>query len=80
MEYVIAAVILIIAFFISPFLHFLGGWIAGWLIKVTIGGFIINGLAIVGLQIPIESLPLFFGTLAVVASFFKTYNANVSKS
>jgi len=66
--------LVIIAFFISPFLNFIGGWISGWLIKITIGQTIVSGLALVGLNLPLDKFPLFFGTLAVIASFFHTPN------
>ena len=66
----------IIIFFASPFLNFLGGWISGWLIKITIGQMITAGFALVGFNLPLDKFPLFFGTLAVIASFFHTPNLN----
>ncbi len=80
MDLLVAILIVVGAFFIFPFISFMGGWFLGWLIKITIGGSIVNGLALVGLQIPLESLPLFFGTLAVISSFFKMPNTNLGKS
>ena len=59
-----------------PFIEFLGGWITGWLIKITIGPLIASGFALIGFYLPLNSFPLFFGTLAIVAGFFKTYNSN----
>lgn len=55
---------------ISPVLYFFGGWITGWIIKITIGNAITSGLALIGLNIPIDKLPLFFATIAIIASFF----------
>lgn len=62
----------IILFFIMPFLWFFGGWISGWLIKITIGQTIASGLALIGFNLPLDKFPLFFGTLAVISSFFKS--------
>lgn len=70
--------IIIIDIFL-PFIEFLGGWITGWLIKITIGTFVTSGFALVGFHLPLDSFPLFFGTLAVVAGFFKSYDFNKNK-
>lgn len=64
--------LIIVMFFLMPFLQFFGGWISGWLIKITIGQTIASGLALIGFNLPLDKFPLFFGTLAVIASFFKT--------
>lgn len=64
--------ITIIMFFVLPFINFACGFLAGLIIKVTIGTYIIAGLNLIGLNISLNSLPLFFATLAVIASFFKT--------
>ena len=69
---ILLAVLLVLAmFFIAPFLSFGLGWLAGWFIKITIGGFIVKGFDLVGIHIPLESLPLFFAVLNVIAMFFK---------
>ena len=80
MEILCLILFTVIAFFIAPFLSFLGGWIVGNIITITIGGSIVNGLALLNLNVPLERLPIFFGTIAVIASFFKTYITNFSKS
>lgn len=74
---ILVSILLLIAmFFIMPFLAFGGGWLLGWLIKITIGGFIVQGFELVGLHIPLESLPLFFAVLNVVAMFFHSFTGN----
>lgn len=67
-------ILIIFIFILLPFLCFLEGWISGWLIKITIGKLIVSGLALMGFTLSLDHLPLFFGTLAVIASFFKTYH------
>ena len=59
---------------VSPFLNFLGGFIAGWFIKITIGSLVASGLAMIGLNIPPDNFPILFGTIAIIGGFFKTYN------
>jgi hypothetical protein len=68
---VIASILaVIITAIIMPFITFGLGWLLGWIIKVTIGGLIISGLALININIPMDQLPLFFGVLSVIASFF----------
>ncbi len=63
-------VLVIGVIFLAPLLNFAAGWLVGHFIKLMIGTSIISGLAIVGINLPLEKIPLFFGTLAVIASFF----------
>ena len=72
--------ITIIAFFITPFISFAMGFLVGLIIKITIGANIVAGLGLVGLNIPLDSLPLFFATLTVIASFFNTTPSSINKS
>lgn len=52
------------------------GWITGWIIKVTFGDTMIQGLGLLGFNIAKESLPLMCGTLGVIGSFFKNTTVN----
>lgn len=74
MTILLTIILLTILFFIYPFITFGLGWLLGWVIKITIGGLIVNGFNLVGLHIPLESLPLFFGVLSVVAGFFRNFS------
>lgn len=65
---------IIVLTFLMPFICFYLGWISGWLIKITIGQKIVSGLALVGLNLSLDKLPLFFGTVAIITSFFKNPN------
>ena len=64
----LAVVIIIFA----PFLNFIMSYFTGWLIKITFGPTLCKGLAILGLAIVPEQLPLMCGTLGVIGSFFKS--------
>lgn len=71
---------LVIGFiFLAPLLNFIAGWLVGYFIKFMIGTSIVSGLAIVGINLPLEKIPLFFGTLAVIASFFHPRSINTKK-
>lgn len=72
MEIVILVIFTIFLTIFQPFLCFLGGWIAGWLIKITIGEAILSGLSLLHFSMPSSKLPLFFGTIAVIGSFFRS--------
>lgn len=80
MSEVICMIILVIGvIFLAPLLNFAAGLLVGYLIKFMIGTSIISGLAIVGINLPLEKIPLFFGTLAVIASFFHSPAINKKK-
>ena len=66
----ITLIVLIIIF--SPFINFILCYFTGWLIKITFGAILCNGLALIGINLSPSSLPLLCGTLGVVGSFFKS--------
>lgn len=57
---------------ILPFISFAEGWIVGHLIKWVFGATFVSGLAMLGINISPESIPIFCGVLAVIGSFFKS--------
>ena len=65
--------LIILAFFLAPILSFGIGFLAGLIIKITIGTSIVSGLNLIGLNISLNDLPLFFGTLSIIGDFFKSY-------
>lgn len=56
----------------APFLDFIMSYFTGWLIEITFGPTLCKGLAILGLAIVPEQLPLICGILGVIGSFFKS--------
>ena len=58
-------------FIFAPFIWFGIGAFLGFLIKITIGDFIVKGFTFLNCNISKTDLPILFGTIAVVASFFK---------
>lgn len=71
-----AVILLILLVLVSPFVGFCCGWLTGWIIKVTFGATMVQGLGLLGLNIAKESLPLLCGTLGVIGSFFKNTTVN----
>lgn len=64
---------------IAPFLNFAKGWIIGHLIKWIFGGTFVAGLAMLGINISPESIPVLCGVLAVIGSFFQNTVINKKK-
>lgn len=61
----------LIAFIFGPVLCYFGGWIFGWLTKITIGGwFVATVNSVLGTTITAEMLPTLGGILGVVGHFF----------
>lgn len=71
----------IITIIITPILCFLGGYISGLILKLTVGGFVVNGLNLIlnTTRFTADKLPIICGALAVVGSFFKSYLKTKSK-
>lgn len=66
----IALMVLLVIF--APFINFILCYFTGWLIKITFGATLCNGLALIGINLSPSSLPLLCGTLGVIGSFFKS--------
>lgn len=66
----IALMVLLVVF--APFINFVLCYFTGWLIKITFGVTLCNGLALIGINLSPSSLPLLCGTLGVIGSFFKS--------
>ena len=74
---IIATVIVMI--FILPWLGFWLAYFGGWIAKITIGGILVKGLALIGLNITPDKLPLLSGALGWIGGFFKSINSSVNK-
>ena len=74
-------VALIVTIIIAPILCFLGGYISGLILKLTAGGFVVNGLNLMlnTTRFTADKLPIISGALAVVGSFFKSSLSTKSK-
>lgn len=74
-------IMLIVVLIVSPILCFLGGYISGLILKLTVGGFVVNGLNLMlnTTRFTADKLPIICGALAVVGSFFKSSLSTNSK-
>lgn len=67
----LAAILIAICY---PIIMFGCGWLGGWILKITVGGAVVNGLNILfeTTRFAPDIIPVVCGTLAVIGSFFKT--------
>lgn len=74
-------IMLIVTIIVAPILCFLGGYISGLILKLTVGGFVVNGLNLIlnTTRFTADKLPIICGALAVVGSFFKSSLSTNSK-
>ena len=64
--------------FIAPIVTFGLSYFAGWIAKITIGGFIVEGFSSLGLSVLRDDIPLIAGVIGWIAGFFSS-TAYVSK-
>ena len=55
--------LLIVMIFIMPWLSFWIGYTIGWITKITIGKYIVEGLALFNINIPLDKIPLISGII-----------------
>ena len=61
----------IIAFFIIPFVSFWLAYLGGWIAKIMIGKYLVEGFDILGITLPIDKVPLIAGVLGWIGGYFK---------
>lgn len=71
--------IVVITIFITPWLSFWIAYFGGWVAKITIGNYLINGLEHLGILITKDQIPLLAGVLGWIGGFFKVSNHNTKK-
>ena len=60
-------------FVIAPFIGFWCAYFGGWLTKLTIGNILCRALALIGISIIPDQIPLLAGGLGWIGGFFKSY-------
>ena len=70
---IIGTIILII--FIAPWLSFWLAYFGGWIAKITIGKYLVEGFSLFGIAIPLDKIPLVAGFLGWIGGFFKAYHS-----
>ena len=62
---------IIFLLFIAPWLNFWLCYFGGWIAKIVIGDYIVQGFAIFGKDISVDQIPLISGFLGWFGAFFK---------
>lgn len=73
--------LIVIFIFIEPWLFFWLAYFGGWIAKITIGKYLIEGLGILGITVPLGKIPLIAGVLGWIGGFFKNISSssNINK-
>ena len=69
--------LIIILIFIGPWISFWLAYFSGWIAKITVGKYLVSGFGLLGLDIPLEKIPLLAGVLGFIGSFFKSTNYKI---
>lgn len=64
--------VVVAGIFILPWLAFWLAYFGGWIAKIVIGKYLVQGLAMLGLNITLDQIPLLAGVLGWIGGFFKT--------
>ena len=68
--------LIVIMVFITPWLTFWLAYFGGWIAKIIIGDYIVNGLSLIGIIITKEQIPLLAGVLGWIGGFFKSLSTS----
>lgn len=71
--------LIILSIFIAPWLLFWISYFGGWVAKLLIGKYLVEGFTYFNINIPIDKIPLIAGCIGWIGGFFKTsikYNRN----
>lgn len=63
-------VLAIVSIFVTPQLFFWLAYFGGWISKLMIGRYIVEGFALLGLTVPIDKIPLIAGVFGWIGGFF----------
>jgi hypothetical protein len=64
-------IIIIVCFILMPFIRFILGWVLGHCISALFGAAFCTGLSMLHITVYQDQIPIFCGTLAVIAGFFR---------
>lgn len=71
---IVFIILSVVLWLVSPIINFFCGYIAGLVLSWVVGGTLVNGLNIIfnTTRFNAHMLPMIFGALAVIGSFFKS--------
>lgn len=55
---------------VLPFLAFWASYFVGWISKILIGKQLVTGFALIGIDLPLDKIPLLAGCLGWISCFF----------
>ena len=69
----------VLIIFIAPWINFWLAYFGGWIAKITVGKYIVEGFSLIGIALPLNKIPLLAGTLGWIGGFFKNVSNLNSK-
>lgn len=63
---------IIATIFVIPWASFWLSYFSGWIAKMVIGKYLVEGFSFLGITVPLEKIPLIAGALGWIGSFFKS--------
>lgn len=75
---VVAILLFGLMVFLAPIFAFVAGWLMGWVIRLTVGQYLVNGLNLLfnTTHFDVTQLPLICATLNMIGCFFGQFNFN----
>ena len=73
---IVILVSVIIGLILMPVIIFFVGWFLGWLTSLLIGGLVVQGWSLFGLNVTPDQIPILFGSIGSIVTFI----ANCCKS
>ena len=78
-DLIILIITAIVIIFIWPWLSFWVAYFLGWITKITIGKYIVEGFALLNIDLPLNKIPLLAGVLGWIGGFFIGTKGNRKK-
>lgn len=73
---------LVLFYILDPVILFVSGYFAGWILKVTIGSWVVNcmNIAFATNRFTVEMFPMFFAAMTLSGGFFKSSRPILQKN
>lgn len=70
--------LIVLTIFILPWFSFWLAYFGGWIAKLVIGNYLVEGLEYLHIDIPLDKIPLLAGCLGWIGGFFKSIKINTN--
>ena len=73
---------LVLFWIFEPLILFVSGYFAGWILKVTIGSWVVNcmNIAFATNRFTVEMFPMYFAAMTLIGGFFKSSRPILQKN